>query len=245
LTVRVPAVPHLTWLWPVADDPTKAVISAGHTADHGSSRRHPRRRPGYRPRRRDGRPAPLPADHDGVLRKLSTLLALRDASGRPLGYSHSHRLRHAKATTLLNAGVPLIKRCKAQPGSLRRADERDQHLAGIADRRRPQHAAGNTGPRLARHDGGLPQCRGESCLVSWHACVGCGLHADEHRAEPERHYDQPEQDVGRVGAVKGDPRQAVDADGAEQGATLPIRCGSARRGPAKWRWPRPAPGSRR
>jgi integrase len=45
--------------------------------------------------------------YDGVLRKLSAVLALRDAGGRPLSYSHRHRLRHTKATTLLNAGAPV------------------------------------------------------------------------------------------------------------------------------------------
>jgi integrase len=45
--------------------------------------------------------------YDGMLRKLSGVLGLRDASGRPLSYSHSHRLRHTKATTLLNAGAPI------------------------------------------------------------------------------------------------------------------------------------------
>lgn len=45
--------------------------------------------------------------YDLVLRQLSDVLKLRDANGRPLRYSHSHRLRHTKATTLLNAGAPI------------------------------------------------------------------------------------------------------------------------------------------
>ena len=49
----------------------------------------------------------MTSHYDGVLRKLSAVLALRDAGGRPLSYSHSHRLRHTKATTLLNAGAPV------------------------------------------------------------------------------------------------------------------------------------------
>ncbi len=45
--------------------------------------------------------------YDLVLRQLSEVVRLRDANGRPLRYSHSHRLRHTKATTLLNAGAPI------------------------------------------------------------------------------------------------------------------------------------------
>ena len=45
--------------------------------------------------------------YDLVLRQLSDALQLSDANGRPLRYSHSHRLRHTKATTLLNAGAPI------------------------------------------------------------------------------------------------------------------------------------------
>lgn len=45
--------------------------------------------------------------YDLVLRQLSEVVGLRDSSGRPLSYSRSHRLRHTKATTLLNAGAPI------------------------------------------------------------------------------------------------------------------------------------------
>jgi integrase len=45
--------------------------------------------------------------YDGTLRRLSAMLELRDSDGRPLSYSRSHRLRHTKATTLLNAGAPI------------------------------------------------------------------------------------------------------------------------------------------
>ena len=45
--------------------------------------------------------------YDLVLRQLSEAITLRDSGGRPLSYSHSHRLRHTKATTLLNAGAPI------------------------------------------------------------------------------------------------------------------------------------------
>jgi integrase len=56
---------------------------------------------------RRGSRAWVTSHYDGTLRKLSDMLGLRDASGRPLSYSHSHRLRHTKATTLLNAGAPV------------------------------------------------------------------------------------------------------------------------------------------
>jgi integrase len=56
---------------------------------------------------RKGTRAWVTSHYDGTLRKLSDMLGLRDASGRPLSYSHSHRLRHTKATTLLNAGAPV------------------------------------------------------------------------------------------------------------------------------------------
>lgn len=45
--------------------------------------------------------------YDLVLRQLGDAVGLRDAHGRVLRYSHSHRLRHTKATTLLNAGAPI------------------------------------------------------------------------------------------------------------------------------------------
>jgi hypothetical protein len=45
--------------------------------------------------------------YDRTLRDFSLALGLRDADGKPLLYSRSHRLRHTKATTLLNAGAPI------------------------------------------------------------------------------------------------------------------------------------------
>ena len=45
--------------------------------------------------------------YDRVLRQLSGAVGLRDTDGRELSYSRSHRLRHTKATTLLNAGAPI------------------------------------------------------------------------------------------------------------------------------------------
>jgi hypothetical protein len=45
--------------------------------------------------------------YDGTLRKFSVMLGLRDSDGHELSYSRSHRLRHTKATTLLNAGAPI------------------------------------------------------------------------------------------------------------------------------------------
>ena len=41
------------------------------------------------------------------LGELDKVLCLKDTEGRPLSYSRSHRLRHTKATTLLNAGAPI------------------------------------------------------------------------------------------------------------------------------------------
>lgn len=45
--------------------------------------------------------------YDQTLRRFSRLLELRDSDGNDLSYSRSHRLRHTKATTLLNAGAPV------------------------------------------------------------------------------------------------------------------------------------------
>ena len=45
--------------------------------------------------------------YDLILRQFSEQVRLRDSAGRELSYSHSHRLRHTKATTLLNAGAPI------------------------------------------------------------------------------------------------------------------------------------------
>ncbi len=46
-------------------------------------------------------------NYNRVLREFSLALGLRDTDEQPLLYSRSHRLRHTKATTLLNAGAPL------------------------------------------------------------------------------------------------------------------------------------------
>jgi integrase len=45
--------------------------------------------------------------YDRVLKDFSHRLGLRDHAGNLLLYSRSHRLRHTKATTLLNAGAPI------------------------------------------------------------------------------------------------------------------------------------------
>lgn len=55
---------------------------------------------------RGTRHRPLGGYHKG-LQKLTERLELRDRQGRTLEFSKSHRLRHTKATTLLNLGVPL------------------------------------------------------------------------------------------------------------------------------------------
>jgi hypothetical protein len=46
-------------------------------------------------------------NYSRVLREFSRALGLRDGDGQLLLYSRSHRLRHTKATTSLNAGAPL------------------------------------------------------------------------------------------------------------------------------------------
>ncbi len=46
-------------------------------------------------------------NYNRVLREFSRALGLRDTDGQLLLYSRSHRLRHTKATTLLNAGAPV------------------------------------------------------------------------------------------------------------------------------------------
>ena len=47
------------------------------------------------------------SNYDKILKDLSRHLNLRDSRGELLLYSRSHRLRHTKATTLLNAGAPI------------------------------------------------------------------------------------------------------------------------------------------
>jgi integrase len=47
------------------------------------------------------------ARYNAVLLDFSLALGLRDTDGQLLRYSRSHRLRHTKATTLLNAGAPV------------------------------------------------------------------------------------------------------------------------------------------
>jgi integrase len=47
------------------------------------------------------------SNYDRVLRDFSLAVGLRDSGGQLLLYSRSHRLRHTKATTLLNAGAPI------------------------------------------------------------------------------------------------------------------------------------------
>jgi integrase len=43
----------------------------------------------------------------GVLRELVAKLGIRDSSGRLVDFQRTHRFRHTKATSLINAGVPL------------------------------------------------------------------------------------------------------------------------------------------
>lgn len=45
--------------------------------------------------------------HHQALRRLDNLTQLTDTTGNPLHYTHTHRLRHTRATELLNAGVPV------------------------------------------------------------------------------------------------------------------------------------------
>jgi integrase len=47
------------------------------------------------------------SQYNRILREFSRALELRDTNGQLLPYSRSHRLRHTKATTLLNAGAPI------------------------------------------------------------------------------------------------------------------------------------------
>jgi integrase len=47
------------------------------------------------------------SNYNRVLREFSLALGLHDANGQLLMYSRSHRLRHTKATALLNAGAPI------------------------------------------------------------------------------------------------------------------------------------------
>ena len=51
---------------------------------------------------------PYPAETlRGVLRELAARLDIRDSAGRPVAFTRTHRFRHTKATSLINAGVPL------------------------------------------------------------------------------------------------------------------------------------------
>ena len=73
--------------------------------------------------------------YDLVLRQLSEAVGLHDSTGRPLSYSHSHRLRHTKATTLLNAGAPIhvVQRYlghRSPEMTMRYANPRELHQAG-------------------------------------------------------------------------------------------------------------------
>jgi integrase len=52
------------------------------------------------------RPYPQPTLR-GVLRELMARLDIRDASGQLVDFQRTHRFRHARATSLINAGVPL------------------------------------------------------------------------------------------------------------------------------------------
>ena len=45
--------------------------------------------------------------HLAALRRLNQATALTDAAGKPLTFTRTHRLRHTRATELLNAGVPI------------------------------------------------------------------------------------------------------------------------------------------
>ncbi|MCQ4119583.1 tyrosine-type recombinase/integrase [Rhodococcus tibetensis] len=46
-------------------------------------------------------------DIRGRMTELATLIELRDKHGRPVDFQRTHRLRHTKATQMLNAGTPL------------------------------------------------------------------------------------------------------------------------------------------
>jgi len=52
------------------------------------------------------RPRPY-ATYNASLAKLDALHGLTDAAGNPLRFSQTHRLRHTRATELLNDGVPI------------------------------------------------------------------------------------------------------------------------------------------
>lgn len=52
------------------------------------------------------RPRPRES-HIGALRHLDEVVDLRDTAGKPVRFTQTHRLRHTRATELLNAGVPI------------------------------------------------------------------------------------------------------------------------------------------
>lgn len=55
---------------------------------------------------RGQRPRPYPSQQ-AALRRLDDTVHLTDSAGNPLRYGQTHRLRHTRATDLLNAGVPI------------------------------------------------------------------------------------------------------------------------------------------
>ena len=81
--------------------------AARHFAAHGA----PGRIPKYlflaeKMNRHGDRPYPGQRLRDR-LNALAARLDIRDAAGRPVDFNRTHRFRHTKGTTLLNAGVPL------------------------------------------------------------------------------------------------------------------------------------------
>ena len=88
---------------------------------------------------RYGRSSWETTNYDRVLKQFSERLGLRDRAGNLLLYSRSHRLRHTRATTLLNAGAPIhvVQRYlghRSPEMTMRYANPRELHQTGEPNR---------------------------------------------------------------------------------------------------------------
>lgn len=87
----------------------QAVVNVVREQQHWLAERHPELERRYlfvSPARRRGGRARSYASYSTVLKRLDAIHGLQDSLGRPLRFAQTHRLRHTRATELLNDGVP-------------------------------------------------------------------------------------------------------------------------------------------